>query len=137
MANHIDKKITLISGADDVKIKNLQSNFQNYLHDRFYLNQNVHRLGLSLSSVSVDLQFHNPICSLNDKYPQFIVTTVKDFRKFKNTNVQPHSEIKNIVIRENGETIPKLVNTWFIKELNNNKGPISLFDFTNDQKFYL
>ena len=89
MASHIDKKITLISGADDVKIKNLQSNFQNYLHDRFYLNQNVHRLGLSLSSVSVDLQFHNPICSLNDKYPQFIVTTVKDFKKHKNINIQP------------------------------------------------
>ena len=139
MASHTDKKITLISGASDVKIKNLQSNFQNYLHDRFYLDQSFQRksLGLSLSSVSVDLQFHNPVCSTNDKYPQFIVTTVKDFRKFKNTNVQPHSEIKNIVIRENGETIPKLVNTWFIKELNNNKGPISLFDFTNDQKFYL
>ena len=139
MASHTDKKIILISGASDVKIKNLQSNFQNYLHDRFYLDQSFQRksLGLSLSSVSVDLQFHNPVCSTNDKYPQFIVTTVKDFRKFKNTNVQPHSEIKNIVIRENGETIPKLVNTWFIKELNNNKGPISLFDFTNDQKFYL
>ena len=100
MASHTDKKIILISGASDVKIKNLQSNFQNYLHDRFYLDQSFQRksLGLSLSSVSVDLQFHNPVCSTNDKYPQFIVTTVKDFRKFKNTNVQPHSEIKNIVI---------------------------------------
>ena len=81
MASHTDKKITLISGASDVKIKNLQSNFQNYLHDRFYLDQSVHRLGLSLSSVSVDLQFQNAICSIDDKYPQFIVTTVKDFKK--------------------------------------------------------
>ena len=69
-----------MSGANDVEIKNKQTNFQNYLHDRFYLD---HRLGLFLSSVSVDLQFHNPICSINDKYPQFIVTTVKDFKKTK------------------------------------------------------
>ena len=136
MANHIDKKITLISGADDVKIKNLQSNFQNYLHDRFYLNQNVHRLGLSLSSVSVDLQFHNPICSLNDKYPQFIVTTVKDFKKHKNINIQPEfKHFKKKILFD--VSIQQFISFWIIKELENNKGPISLFDFTNDQKFYL
>ena len=78
MASHTDKKITLISGASDVKIKNLQSNFQNYLRDRFYLDQSAHPLGLSLSSVSLDLQFQNPICSIDENYPQFIVTTIKD-----------------------------------------------------------
>ena len=124
MANHIDKKITLISGADDVKIKNLQSNFQNYLHDRFYLNQNVHRLGLSLSSVSVDLQFHNPICSLNDKYPQFIVTTVKDFKKHKNINIQPEfKHFKKKILFD--VSIQQFISFWIIKELENNKGPTS------------
>ena len=51
MANHTDKKLTLISGANDVKIKNLQSNFQNYLHDKYYLDKIAHPLGLDLNSV--------------------------------------------------------------------------------------
>ena len=51
-----DKKLILISGASDVKIKNSQSNFQNYLHDRFYLDQSVRPLGLSLNSISVDFK---------------------------------------------------------------------------------
>ena len=40
----------------------------------------------------------------------------------------PVSEIKDVIIPETGATVPKLIHTWIIRELGNNKGPISLFD---------
>ena len=53
MASHTDRKLTLMSGANDVEIKNKQTNFQNYLHDRCYLDQSAHPLGLALNSVNI------------------------------------------------------------------------------------
>ena len=43
------------------------------------MDQNAHPLGLALNSVSVDLQFQSTICSIDDSYPQFIVSAVRDF----------------------------------------------------------
>ena len=100
MASHIDKKITLISGAGDVKIKNSQSNFQNYLQDRFYLDQSTRPLGLCLSSISVDLKFKSPLCSIDENYPQFIVTTVKDFTKDRNVSILPIIVTKDVIMSE-------------------------------------
>ena len=47
MENHTDKKITLVSGENDVEIKNKQTNFQYYLHHKYYLDQSVQPLGLA------------------------------------------------------------------------------------------
>ena len=99
MASHTDKKLTLISGANEVKIKNKQTNFQNYLHDRYYLDQSAHPLGLALNSVSINLQFQNPICSIDENYPEFIVTTIKDFLKEKNIEIQEKMDKNHILAR--------------------------------------
>ena len=137
MVIHIDKKLTLISGASDVKIKNLQSNFQNYLHDRFDLDQSAYPIGLSLNSVSVDLQFQSPICSIDENCPQFIVTTIQNFKKENSVLILPITVTKEIMITETKKPCQIQQDKWVIKENDINKNSISLFNFTNDQKFYL
>ena len=135
MASHTDKKLTLISGANEVKIKNKQTNFQNYLHDRYYLDQSAHPLGLALNSVSINLQFQNPICSIDDSYPQFIVSTIRDFIGKTYVPMEPIMVTKGIKL--DSESFAVSPKKWIIKEQDTHKETPSLFDFTNDQKFYL
>ena len=61
----------------------------------------------------------------------------KGFQKNKNINIEPVSEIRDIIIPETNTTVPLLEHTGIIREKENSKCSISLFDFTNDQKFYL
>ena len=64
------------------------------------------------------------------------VQLIKLLVKHKNINIQPEFKyFKKKILFD--VSIQQFISFWIIKELENNKGPISLFDFTNDQKFYL
>ena len=125
-----DKKLILISGASDVKIKNSQSNFQNYLHDRFYLDQSVRPLGLSLDSISVDFQFKNPVCSIDEKYPQLIVAEVGDFKKDDDALIKP------IIVKRDVHSEDEHLHFLLKERYHDGKNSLSPFDFKNE-KFYL
>ena len=57
--------------------------------NRYYLDQSVHSLDLALNSVSIDFQYHNPICSLDDSYPQFMVCTAEYFIRKTDILIEP------------------------------------------------
>ena len=102
------------------------------------MDQNAHPLGLALNSVSVDLQFQSTICSIDDSYPQFIVPTVRDIIGKTYVLMEPITVTKDITLPELDSTSFEVqLKKWVIKEEDIQTETLSLFDFTNNQKFYL
>ena len=127
-----------MSGTDDVEIKNKQTNFQNYLQDRFYLDQNAQPLGLALTSLSVDHPFHNLICSLGDSYPQLIVCTLEYIQKPTKSTMK--EETNQVLMVEGTNKFEIQVQKYMMREnsvFSEGRNVLTIFDFTNDQKFYL
>ena len=66
-----EKRIVLLSGADNVLIENKLTHFQNSLYDRDYLNPKSNH-SITLRQIYIDLDFKNPICPQNNAFPSLI-----------------------------------------------------------------
>ena len=66
-----EKRIVLLSGADNVLIENKLTHFQNSMYNRDYLNPNLNH-SITLRQIYIDLNFKNPICPQNNAFPSLI-----------------------------------------------------------------
>ena len=67
----MDKNIILLSGEQDIFIKNKNNHFQNQLLKHNYLDPETSYC-ISPKVISIDLQFANPACANHPDYPAFI-----------------------------------------------------------------
>ncbi len=109
----MDKNIILLSGEQDIFIKNKNNHFQNQLLKHNYLDPETSYC-ISPKVISIDLQFANPACANHPDYPAFIACPLNQIMSMWESlhghmRIRPVLNDSNIykwkTIDENGESI--------------------------------
>ena len=142
----MDKNIILLSGENDVYIKNNQTHFQNQLFEHNYLDPET-SYSITPKLISIDLQFVNPACAIDPDYPAFITSPISRISKiWKSLNTHMGLEPRrNINSTSKSEIIQNESNhyQWIASDENEDNSKIlkeiklPLESFHTAHKFYL
>ena len=123
-----EKRIVLLSGADNVLIENKLNHFQNSMYNRDYLNPNLNH-SITPRQIYIDLDFKNPICPQNNAFPSLICAPYDHvFEKAPDSRTADDEDINLQLVHFHNihryylntskkYTIKDLFEEWSVKEL--------------------